>query len=416
MIEFKKYQLDTGLTVLIHEDHTTPVAVVNTLYDVGARDENPTKTGFAHLFEHLMFGGSVNIPDFDNPLQKAGGVSNAFTSNDVTNYYNVLPANNLETALWLESDRLLSLAFTEKSLEVQRSVVIEEFKQRYLNQPYGDLSHLMRSLAFQVHPYKWPTIGEKIEHIEDATMEDVKGFFFKHYTPTNAVLCIAGNVQAEKVMPLVEKWYGEIPQRAAYQRSLPTEPQQETSRFKEVVRDVPTTKILQVYHMPDHLDQNYYAVDLISDILSRGKSSRLYNKLVKEQQWFTQVNAYITGSIDPGLLVVQGDLKEGVDLEKANSAIRQELDRLMEADITEKELEKVKNKLITAKAFGDTNVLNKAMNLCFYELLGGADWANKELSWYDSISVDQIKENAKNVLRADNCSTIYYKSKKYENG
>ena len=306
MIKYKKHILKNGLRVILHKDESTPVACVNILYDVGARDENENKTGFAHLFEHLMFGGSVNIPDYDKPLQQVGGTSNAFTSNDITNYYETLPLENLETALWLESDRMLSLAFTPKSLEVQRNVVIEEFKQRYLNQPYGDVWLLLRPLAYKNHPYLWPTIGKEISHIENAAMEDVKAFFKKHYCPLNAILCIAGNMEEEKALKLAEKWFSDIPSGDPYIRNLPKEPVQNEPRELRVERDVPADAIYKVWHMCSRTSPKYYATDLISDILSRGKSSRLYQILVKEKRMFTEANAFVMGDLDEGLFVFSG--------------------------------------------------------------------------------------------------------------
>ena len=328
MIQFEKFTLENGLRVVFHKEELSPMAVVNTLYDVGARDEDENKTGFAHLFEHLMFGGSVNIPEFDTPLQQAGGENNAFTSNDITNYYDVVPLENIETALWLESDRMLSLAFTPKSLEIQRSVVIEEFKQRYLNQPYGDVWLQLRPLAYQVHPYKWATIGKDISHIEDATMEDVKGFFQKHYNPSNAILCIAGNFDLDGVKKMVHKWYGDIPPGEKYHRTLPQEPQQNEFREKTIEREVPTDAFYYAFKMCSRTHEDFYATDLISDILGRDKSARLYVKLKKEKQLVSSVNAFIMGSLDNGLLVLSGMLNEGVSFGELDEALWLELDRL----------------------------------------------------------------------------------------
>src|SRR5690606_37630761 len=321
MINYDKFTLENGLTVLFHKDVTTPMAVVNTLYDVGARDESEEQTGFAHLFEHLMFGGSINIPDFDTPLQNAGGENNAFTSNDITNYYDVVPAQNLETALWLESDRMLSLAFTDKSLEVQRSVVIEEFKQRYLNQPYGDVWLQLRPLAYKVHPYKWATIGKEIKHIEDATMDDVKAFFKKHYSPSNAILCIAGNFELDYIKEVVEKWYGSIPSGKKYARILKQEPAQVEYREKTIQRKVPVNAFYYAFKMPERKNPDYYVADVLSDALGRDKSSRLYRILKKEKELVSEISAYITGSLDEGLLVIYGKLVNGVSFETLDEAL-----------------------------------------------------------------------------------------------
>ncbi len=409
MIEFDKFTLNNGLRVIVHKDITTPLVAVNTLYDVGARDESEDRTGFAHLFEHLMFGGSINIPEFDTPLQMAGGENNAFTSNDITNYYDTLPASNLETALWLESDRMMSIAFTEKSLEVQRSVVIEEFKQRYINQPYGDLWHLLRKEAYKVHPYKWPTIGKDLSHIEDATMEDVKSFFFKHYGPQNAVLCVAGNCELNQVQDLVSKWYDDIPTREKYIRNIIPEPEQNDLREIEHSAKVPTNALFMAFKMCGRYHEDYPVYDLTSDILSRGSSSRLMQNLVKEKGLFSNISAYVLGAYDDGLFVVSGYLNKGVDYAEAENAIWEELQKI-QTDLNEKELEKVKNKFESAVLYGNVNVLNRAMNLCFYELHGDADLVNHELSKYRDVNTNRIKELIANKLIANRCTILRYRA------
>ena len=371
MIKFERFVLGNGLTVLVHPDPSTPMAVVNVLYDVGARDEVASKTGFAHLFEHLMFGGSINIPDYDDPLQVAGGENNAYTTNDLTNYYCQLPADNLETAFWLESDRMLSLAFSKKSLDVQRKVVCEEFKEHYINKPYGDVWHTMRELAFKEHPYKWMTIGKELSHVENATLEDVKQFFFKHYTPVNAILVVAGNVTVEHVKELAEKWFGDIPSGEKYNRHLPEEPKQIEARRMTVHRNVPMDAIYKTWHMCARRDEDYYATDLLTDILGGGASSRLYQSLVKEQQLFANINCYHFGSLDKGLLTIEGQLIQGVEIEKAEAAIELELDKVRKDLLDDRELQKVKNKTESIMAFEDMSVMNRAGSLAFYELLGG---------------------------------------------
>ena len=411
MINFNKFTLKNGLKVIVHKDETTPIVAFNMLYDVGARDENENQTGFAHLFEHLMFGGSVNIPDFDTPLQKVGGDNNAFTSNDITNYYITLPKDNLETAFWLESDRMLSLAFTDKSLEVQRNVVIEEFKQNYLNQPYGDVWLLLRPLAYRKHPYKWATIGKKVEHIEDAKMSDVKAFFYKHYLPNNAILTIAGNVELDEVKTLAEKWFSTIPSGEVAERNLPKEPQQTEARRLEVERDVPANTIYKAYQMCAKNHPDFYATDLLSDILSLGKSSRLYTQLVKEQKLFSELNAYVLGSFDEGLFIISGNLSEGIDFEKAEKAIITEIDKIISELVDDNELLKVKNKIESTSEFSDTSVLNKAMNLSFAELLGDANDVNLEAKKYEKVTKEDINRVAKKVLAESNCSTLIYKKK-----
>src|SRR5574344_326563 len=363
MIEFQKYTLKNGLKVIVHTDTSTPMVAVNVIYNVGARDENPEKTGFAHLFEHLMFGGSVNIPDYDTPLQKVGGENNAFTSNDITNYYLTVPAANSEPGFWLESDRMLELDFSEKSLEVQRNVVVEEFKQRYLNQPYGDVYPLMNSLAYKIHPYSWPTIGKDISHIQNATLDDVKEFFYKHYAPNNAVLVVSGNVDADEALRLAEKWFGDIPRRDVPEKNIPAEPVQTEFRSQTVERDVPYDAIYLSFHMDRKLGDDYYATDLLSDILSSGNSSRLYRKLIVEEGLFSELDAYISGDVDPGLFSVAGKLIEGVTMEQAENAIWDELRKMKEALVDAVELQKVINKVEANLIYSEIGYLNKAMAL-----------------------------------------------------
>jgi zinc protease len=410
MIDFKEFTLDNGLRVIVHEDHTTPLAVVNVLYNVGSRDEDENHTGFAHLFEHLMFSGSVNIPVYDEPLQRVGGENNAFTSPDITNYYLSLPAQNLETGFWLESDRMLGLAFDENGLEVQRKVVIEEFKQNYLNQPYGDVWLKLRPLAYQVHPYRWPTIGKEPAHIANAVMDDVRAFFARHYSPVNAILVVAGNVTVEKVRELAEKWFGPIPAGKKYERQLPEEPRQEEPRLLHHQADVPLSALYKTYHMPGRLAPNYHAVDLVSDILGRGKSSRLYNRLVKEQKLFNSLSASVMGSVEPGLLVIQGKLNRGVDLAAANRAIEEVNQELMEQLVDEEELQKVKNQAETSIVFSEVELLNRAMGLAMYKLLGDANLINQESEKVQAVTAGDILHNAREVLRPTNCSTLFYEA------
>lgn len=410
MINFERFTLNNGLRVLVHEDPATPMAVLNVLYDVGARDEDPSKTGFAHLFEHLMFGGSVNIPSYDEPLQRVGGENNAFTTNDITNYYIQVPSVNLETAFWLESDRMLSLAFSEKSLEVQRNVVCEEFKQRYLNQPYGDVWLNLRPLAFKQHPYQWATIGKELSHIENATLEDVKAFFAKHYNPQNAILVVAGHVSLDEVKRLAEKWFGPIPSGEKYHRNLPQEPAQAESRTQTIKAKVPLNAIYKAYHIGDRKSNSFYPTDLISDILSRGDSSRLYRSLVKEQQIFSEVNAYVSGDMDPGLFIVEGKLVEGVSMEAAEKAINNELNRMKSELLPADELTKVKNKIESTMVFSELNLLDRAMNLAYYELMGDAANYNKEKDKYQAVTASQIQEQANVIFAETNCSTLYYLS------
>ena len=408
MIHFERFILPNGLRVLVHEDKSTPMAVVNVLYDVGARDEDPNKTGFAHLFEHLMFGGSINIPVYDEPLQQAGGENNAYTTNDLTNYYCQLPAENVETAFWLESDRMLSLAFGKKSLEVQRKVVCEEFKEHYINKPYGDVWHKMRELAYTTHPYRWMTIGASLSHVENATLEDVKAFFFKHYTPCNAILVVAGNVSAEKVKDLAEKWFGPIPAGEKYERNLPQEPTQTAARSSEVKANVPLDALYKCWHIYSRTDMRYYVADLITEILGGGGSSRLYQALVKEKQLFSNIECYHLGSTDTGLLTIEGKLVKGVNMKDAEAALNEELSKLQQDGITQKELDKVKNKTESMIAFEDMSVMSRAASLAMYELLGDADLINKELQRYQAVTAEELQTQSKIIFDENNCNTLYY--------
>jgi predicted Zn-dependent peptidase len=386
------------------------MAVVNVMYDVGSKDENPAKTGFAHLFEHLMFGGSINIPSYDEPLQVAGGENNAYTTNDLTNYYCQLPAENLETAFWLESDRMLSLAFSKKSLEVQRKVVCEEFKEHYINKPYGDVWQKMRELAYTTHPYRWQTIGKELKHIEDAKLQDVKDFFFRHYTPANAILVVAGHVELEKVKWLAQKWFGEIPPGEKYVRNIPDEPAQRAARLLEVKSKVPLDAFYKCWHIYSRLDQRYYGTDLITEVLGGGGSSRLYQALVKEKQLFSNIECYHFGSVDKGLLTIEGKLVKGVDMKLAERAIDEEIQHLKANDIGEKELEKVKNKTESMIAFEDMSVMNRANSLAFYELLGDADLMNTELGKYQNVSIQDIRKLSGEIFREENSNTLHYYS------
>lgn len=408
MIHFNKFTLANGLRVIVHEDNTTPMAVVNVLYDVGARDEDPAQTGFAHLFEHLMFGGSVNVPEYDEPLQMAGGENNAYTTNDLTNYYVELPAENLETAFWLESDRMLSLAFSEKSLDVQRKVVCEEFKEHYINKPYGDVWHKMRELAYSSHPYRWMTIGKELSHIEDAKLDDVKAFFFRHYRPVNAILSVAGKVTTAQVKALAEKWFGDIPSGEKYVRNLPVEPAQTAPHLLEISNKVPLDALYKTYHIYPRKDQRYYTADLISDILSGGGSSRLHQALVKEKQLFSYIDCAHFGSLDAGLLSIEGKLVKGVKMKDAEKGIQEELEKLQQQIIPERELQKVKNRVESMLAFEDMGLLSRANNLAYYELMGDAGFMNKEFEHYERVTTADIHQEAQIIFSEKNSNTIHY--------
>lgn len=410
MIQVNRYTLANGLRIVHNEDDSTQMVALNLLYDVGARDEDPSHTGFAHLFEHLMFGGSLHIPDYDTPVQNAGGENNAWTNNDITNYYITLPHQNVETGFWLESDRMLSLDFSPKSLEVQRQVVIEEFKQRNLNQPYGDASHLLRELAYESHPYRWPTIGKEIAHIAQATLEEVKDFFYRFYAPNNAILAVTGHISFEETIRLAEKWFGPIPARNISPRQLPAEKPQTAVRRKTVERKVPVDAIYMAFHMSNRMHPDYYVYDMITDILSNGRSSRFIQSLVQEQKLFTSIDAYISGSLDEGLLHVTGKPVEGVSLEQAEEAIWKELEKMKTVPVSEQELEKVKNRYESEQIFNNINYLNVATNLAFFELTGKAEDINEEVGKYRAVTAEQIQTTSTRFFVPENCSILYYKA------
>ncbi|MBK7651942.1 MAG: insulinase family protein [Flammeovirgaceae bacterium] len=414
MIPFSTFTLDNGLQVLVHEDPTVQIAVMNILYNVGSRDEQPDKTGFAHLFEHLMFGGSLNIPSYDEPLQQVGGENNAFTNTDITNYYLTVPASNLETGFWLESDRMLSLSFDPAVLEVQRKVVVEEFKQRYLNQPYGDVWLKIRPLAYKTHPYQWATIGKEISHIENATMDDVKDFFFTHYIPNNAILVVAGNVTHEQVKGLAEKWFGPIPVGIKKPRQLAREPLQTAKRTLTVNAKVPAHALYKSYHMQGRFNNDFYVAELLSDILSRGQSSRLYNQLVKEKKIFTSISSFTMGSIDPGMFVISGRLSPGITPEVGEEELEKVIQTLLKEGLKPGELQKVKNQSLTAMEFEKVEVINRAMNLAFAALSGDADLINREGDLIESVTAEDIVRVGNEIFKEENSNVLYYHSKTKE--
>lgn len=408
MIEFERFELSNGMRVLAHEDPSTPLVAVNIMYDVGSRDENPERTGLAHLFEHLMFSGSVNIPEYDREIQKVGGENNAFTGNDITNYYCTLPAENIETAFWLESDRMLGLDLSERNLEIQRQVVIEEFRQRYLNQPYGDVWLLLRPEAYQVHPYRWPTIGKNEQHIREITADDVKAFFYRYYAPNNAVMSVVGNIAPKRVRQLAEKWFAPIERHEIQPRNLPQEPEHTEAGMLTVTRQVPVDAIYKVFHMDGLYSRGFYCGDILSDVLASGKSSRLYQRLLKGKQLFSEINAYITGDADPGLFVVYGKPMPEVTLEKADDAIKEELEKLSETKLSSEEMQKQKNKFESSFIFNHTNILNKAIHLCRHELIDGAENLNREIEIYSSITANELHDYARKIFNPANSATLYY--------
>ena len=412
MITVNRHTLPNGLRIVHSEMESTQMVALNVLYNVGARDEHPEHTGFAHLFEHLMFGGSVNIPDYDTHVQNAGGENNAWTNNDITNYYITLPRQNAETGFWLESDRMLSLDFNEKSLEVQRQVVIEEFKQRNLNQPYGDVGHLVRDMAYKKHTYQWPTIGKETSHIANATLDEVKDFFFRFYAPDNAILAVTGNISFDDTVALAEKWFGPIPRRNVATRNLPKEPVQTEERRQTVERNVPVDAFYMVFHKCDRLHPDYYTFDMLSDLLSSGRSCRFIQHLVLEKQIFSNIDAYISGSIDEGLFHITGKPSPGISLEEAEEAVWEELEALKTIEIDSYELEKVKNRYESEQIFNNLNYLNVATNLAFFELIGQAEDINYEVEKYRSVTSERIREVARKAFVRENCSVLYYKAKK----
>ncbi len=411
MINYERYTLANGLTVVLHEDNSTPLVTVNVLYKVGSRNEDAEKTGFAHLFEHLMFGGSVNVKDYDTPIQQAGGDNNAFTNSDLTNFYNVLPADNLETALWLESDRMLQLDFNQKSLDVQKKVVVEEFKETSINKPYGDMWHELSALAYREHPYRWPTIGLVPEHIEDAELEDVERFFDGHYKPNNAVLIIVGKLDIPKTKALIEQWFGKIEAGEVAQKALPEEPVQKEFRTKTLERQVPSDALYLAFHMPDRKHKDFIVYDIMSDVLSGGRSSRLYEQLLKGSELFSDIGAYISGTLDPGLFIIEAKLLDGADMEKAKLLIWAELQKLKDTLVDAEELQKVKNSMISQVAFSEVSITNKAINLAYYEMLGDLNLINVQEAEIDSVTVKDIQRVANETFRMDNCSEVIYVKK-----
>lgn len=406
MIQYETFTLDNGLKVVVHEDSSVGKAVLDVIYRVGARNEDENRTGFAHLFEHLMFGGSKHITDYDTPLQRVGGENNAFTTNDLTNYYLTVPSNQLETGFWLESDRMLELDFSQKSLDVQKSVVIEEFKQRYLNKPYGDAHLILRSLHFEKHPYRWPTIGKEISHIEGATLDEVKEFFYGFYAPNNATLVVTGNVELEEVKRLAEKWFGPIPRRKLRHRELPVEPAQTAPRSKTVYKEVPFPSVYKMYHIPAKGERGYYIADLITDILSGGKAGHLYQRLVKDKQVASSVRAFSWGAHDPGMVSIDATLTPGTTPEVYEAALQEVLDALLE--LPEAELTRVKNSVESQFVMERTTVLNRAMLLAIMDSMGDMDLVNTSLDKYLSITHDEIVDGVTRYFSNNNCSTLYY--------
>ncbi len=409
MIDFHEFKISNGLQVVVHPDHTSPIVCLNTMYKVGSRNEDPERTGFAHLFEHLMFGGSLNIPVFDEPLQAVGGDNNAFTNADITNYYTMVPSANVETAFWLESDRMLGLSFDPNVLEVQRNVVIEEYKQRYLNQPYGDVWLKLSPEAYHVHPYRWPTIGKDISHIENATMENVRWFFQRYYHPGNAILVISGDITLEKASKLTEKWFGPIPSKEIVKQEIPQEPVQFEPRKLITKANVPQNSLYKVFHMDGRNSRGFHTCDLLSDLLGRGKSSMLFQELVKKYQLMTNVTSYVTGSVDPGLLVIHGKLVDGVTFEQVEKRLN-EIIKKVQTKISKEDLSKVKNLAESSMVFGEVELLNRSMGLAYASFLGNTNLVNMEINTILSLTADEISHKSEEILNENNCTTLYYEA------
>lgn len=410
MIEYSKYRFPNGLRLIVHEDDTTPMVAVNVLYDVGSKNEDADRTGFAHLFEHLMFGGTDNVPDFDAPIQNAGGENNAFTNSDITNFYITLPSENVEIALWLESDRMEHLSINEESLKLEQKVVSEEFKETCLNRPYGDVWHNLASLAYTQHPYSWPTIGKEISHVEDATVDDVQKFFDKYYQPPNAIVVIAGKISEKKAVALATKWFGGIGQKEHSKSALPVEPKQTEFRSKHVQASVPADSIYLAFHMSGRDEDDYYACDLLSDVLGNGTSSRLYQNLYKKKKLFTEIDSYITGTKDPGLFIIEGKPQAGVTKEEALNALWTEIEEVKKQVISKRELGKLKNKIENSQAFSEVNILNRAMSLAYYTWLGDTSLINMQGEKYQQITAEDILRVARNILTRENCNELYYEA------
>jgi len=408
MIHYERFVLENGLRVILHEDQSSPLVAVNILYQVGSKDEDPDKTGFAHLFEHLMFGGSKNIEDFDDPIQLAGGENNAFTNSDITNYYDTVPAENIETVFWLESDRMNQLDFSQKSLDTQKKVVLEEFKETCLNRPYGDVWHHLSALAYKEHSYQWPTIGKVPEHIENASLEDVEKFFYNFYRPNNAIMVLSGNINLARAKELTQKWFGDIPRGETVRHEIPVEKEQTEYRYKEVKNNIPLQSVYMGFHMPDRLHLDYAACDMLSDIYANGKSSRFYCRLCKDEQIFSSVDAYITGSTEPGLFILEGKPMENYSLEEAVSYLWREVEDIQQNAVSDRELQKLKNKLESSLAYAEVNILNKAMNLAYFENLGDVSMINTQAEAYNKVTAEDIKRVANKYLVRSNCSELRY--------
>lgn len=409
MLSIRKTILDNGLRVIVHEDHTTPLAACNIVYNVGSRDEHPDHTGFAHLMEHFMFTGSKNVPDFDKVLQKVGAINNAYTSQDLTHYYEVLPANNLETTLWLESDRMLELAFRQQSLDIQKQVVIEEFKENFLNRPYGDLMMLFNQMAYERHPYQWLPIGKKPEHIAEVDMDMIKDFYYRFYRPNNAVLVVAGNVHFDEVAALAEKWFGDIPPGDVPEKNYPKELPQKNLRIKTVERNVPSDVLMKGWLMCNRMHPDYYACDLLSDMFGTGQSSYLYQKLVNEQKLFTDISASVMGTTDEGLFLISGRPVEGVSIEDADAALCSYLYGFKPDNNFSHDLEKVQNRAESVLLNNEIKIDDRATNLAVGETISNVEYFLDERQHYFDVTEEQMLRLISEMLTEKRSNTLYYK-------
>lgn len=407
-IRFSRHYLKNGLCFLHHYDPNTPFVVVNMLYKVGSRDEHEEKTGFAHLFEHLMFEGTPNVPYFDGPLQEAGGENNAFTNNDYTNYYDMVPALNAEIPFWLEADRMQHLNINPTSLELQKKVVVEEFKETIIDQPYGDAYHLLRAMVYRQHPYRWPAIGRDLKHIASARLEDVSTFFNDYYVPNNVILVVAGNIRERRALQVARKWFEGIASNPDLQHMSFQEGEQLEARRQTVHADVPHDAIYMAFKMPGRLEEGYHTADVLTDILASGNTSMFYQALIKEQGIFTEIDAYISGSNETGMLVIEGKLSENHGADEGEAAIWKILEKLSDTPIRSADLKKVKNKMITYMNFSDASLLNRAISLAYYEMLGDAALINEEERKYSAVRPNDILEFCRTFIQSEKSNTLFY--------
>ena len=406
-----KKTLSNGLRIVHMPMDDMQMVYVNLLYGVGARNESYEHTGIAHLLEHLMFEGTKNIPSFDEPLEKAGGENNAYTTNDVTCYYISLPRHNAELAFWMESDRMCNITFEKSKVDVQRQVVMEEFKQTKLNKPYGDASHILRAMAYKMHPYRWSTIGRKPSHISKVSVSVLRNFYKRFYAPDNAVLSVVGNISFEQVVEWSVKWFGDIPAMGFEKPQLPVEPRQVRMRRKTVYREVPQNALYMGFHMGSRLASDYYPCDVISDVLSNGYSGRLMQRLVKEQKLFTKIDAFISGCEDPGMFWIYSRVAPGVAMQEAEAAVWHELELLKNEPVPQEELEKVRNRFESEYTFRNIGGENFGNNLALACWRGNLASHLCEPELYRAVTAPEILKTAKELFRKGNATVLHYMKK-----